>query len=277
MSYQNQGSYQHVPGSELNQTAGSVAADDSMSNPNVSGSEGHQQGQHQPQGQGQSQGQYQQQYANAQQQPYHLPSYNEYMQNNVYNSPPSNFGDYGPNVGSNDWSQYTSQAKKNRRMVAFIAALFILFVIAHPAGPRAGHSSTADTGAGTGTGTGTGSTNNNAASSPVASNEGHNGVAGDGNHNNNNAKNVPPNTPSTPVSSNDETNNQKEHEHSDTDKDTHTHTGSDAISETKPKLAYLLTYPMSGTTYTMILVGKTTNTTLVLVPVTMKNAAKCDT
>ena len=140
-------------------------------------------------------------------------------------------------------------------MVAFIAALFILFVIAHPAGPRAGHSSTADTGAGTGTG----STNNNAASSPVASNEGHNGVAGDGNHNNNNAKNVPPNTP---VSSNDETNNQKEHEHSDTDKDTHTHTGSDAISETKPKLAYLLTYPMSGMTYTMILVGKTTNTTL---------------
>lgn len=72
-------------------------------------------------------------------QSYHLPSYQDYVQNNVYNHPPgpapapgpleANFGSYGQNIGTMDWSDLNRRSKKNRRMIGLAAGLFILFAL----------------------------------------------------------------------------------------------------------------------------------------------------
>ena len=267
MSYQNQQGYQNVPHSEQQQQSQQqqklnnvgttnipMSADSTNSNP------GNYQQQYGIQPQNQQQQQHQSSSA------YQMPSYHDhggtYVQNgfngigngngsngsNVYNTNlpniDMNFGNYGPNVGSLDWSQYTRQSRRNRALLVLAVGFFILFVIAHPAGQQNPTASNE-------------SENGNSNVSDVfdATKETqHKGIAGDGHHNNNDAA---PAVNSAPVNSSE-------------DKVIGTKPGQDTGMEmeiapapaNQPKITYLLTFPMSGTTYTILLVSRTTNTTV---------------
>ena len=263
MSYQNQQGYQNVPHSDqqqqsqqqMNNVGTAIpmsAADSTNSNP------GNYQQQYgiQPQNQNQN---HQQQHQHQSSSAYQMPSYHDHggtVQNgngnngngssNVYNTNlpniDMNFGNYGPNVGSLDWSQYTRQSRRNRTLLVLAVGLFILFVIAHPAGQQ---HPTATNGNGNG--------NSNVSDVYDATTETqHKGIAGDGHHNNNDAA---PAVNSAPVISSE-------------DEVIGTKPGQDVGMEiapapaNQPKITYLLTFPMSGTTYTILLVSRTTNTTV---------------
>ena len=234
MAYQNQG-YQNVPGSEES-GHGDVGsnADPSMTNPGND------------------------------QQSYHLSSYHEYMQNNVYSHVPSNvqnFGDYGPNVGSATWQHQNERTTRNRTTIAIAVALFILFVIVHPAGIRENSKDTQNAAhasphynpsnyypSHTGTHASSGTSNyhshtpaTSGTSSVPNSNTAENGIAGNGNENNKGTKPSPTNSGIT----------------SSTETVVDTNNASSELD-----IAYLLTYPMSGTTYTMLLASMTQNRSL---------------
>ena len=249
MSYQQGYQYSNIPSIDQGNQDGMMGGgggDDSMTNPNGSAASQSQQGQ----GGGQSQ------YS----QPSHLSSYQEYMQNNVYNNIPSNmplsanFGHYGPNVGSMDWFQINRRSKKNRVMVACAVALFILLVIVHPT--RTGHpakdnSVTTTNANASSTSGGThasynANTNNGADLNSHASNQGHKGIAGDGHYHEHDNKIQPtaePKTEPSPAAVK-------------VDDATTTHTTNDL------KIISLLTYPRSGTSFTMLLYAINTHNSL---------------
>jgi len=155
------------------------------------------------------------------------------------------FGHYGPNVGSLDWSQYIRQSRRNRTLLVLAVGLFILFVIAHPAGQQ--HPTSTAT---NGSGSGNSNVSDAAAASASSSTETqHKGIAGDGHHNNNAA--TPP-----VISSEDEVIGTKPDVGIDMDVEIA------PVTAKEPKITYLLTFPMSGTTYTILLVSRTTNTTV---------------
>jgi len=240
MSYQKQGGYQNVPHSEQqqqNSQMNSVDTTNPMSDPN------------QQRYGGQSQ-QNQQQSSAA----YQMPSYHDYTtQNsndnghgrgygsNVYNT---NFGNYGPNVGSVDWWKYNRQSKRNRIIFSIAIGFCILFMISHPAGSEKRHHHASES-------TATNIVNSDSGSDEEKEN---NGIAGDGHHNNNDAA-PPVNAVVLPANKDIKDNGNEK-------------TGQKIETKVEPaalkrlKIAYLLTYPMSGTTYTMLLVSKTTNATL---------------
>lgn len=183
---------------------------------------------------------------------YQLPSYSDYTQNgNSYD-----FGSYGPNLGSVDWNLQRNQSKRNRMLVMIAVGFFILFVIAHPSSQQP------------------------TIVNGEEANKSMNGIAGDGH------------SSSTSASSHSNTSNQNsaqeisvEIEDAQTIEDGEVVFDKEPDSPYKPvtpqeqqlidkenaeiqqlearlKISYLLSYPMSGTSFTMLLMSKTTNMTL---------------
>lgn len=183
---------------------------------------------------------------------YQLPSYSDYTQNgNSYD-----FGSYGPNLGSVDWSLQRNQSKRNRMLVMIAVGFFILFVIAHPSSqpPTIVNSEEA--------------------------NKSMNGIAGDGH------------SSSTSASSHSNTSNQNSAQEISVEvEDAQTMEEGEVVFdkeadnpykavtpqeqqlidkenaeiqqlEARLKISYLLSYPMSGTSFTMLLMSRTTNMTL---------------
>jgi len=178
----------------------------------------------------------------------YLPTYHEYTQNpiggmqtnNINNMYPMNgsvgsFGSYGPNFGGNTWIESNRRSRRNRIMIGLIIGVFLLMIMGHhPA---------------------TDNSNNGIASESAggipSSNETSEENGNDDDHVNNGANTDSDNTATAATndeSSSTNTSNNIEHEHE------HTPDSSDT-----PKISYLLTYPMSGTTYAMDMIKDSTN------------------
>ena len=299
MSYQQGYQYTNVPGSDQ---GGGGNVDDSMTNPlaeNASGQHGtntntntNTDAANNVQGpeSGSGAGNYQQEYggqgvgvgagvtnehmslssngSNQQHQPlnpqsYHLPSYQDYVQNNVYNHPPgqgpapgpgpgpipANFGSYGQNIGTMDWSDLNRRSKKNRRMIGLAAGLFILLALV-----SGGNSSTYKSDS---SGANDGSVSGNSVAHHVvhANHKNHNGIAGDGKVVDHSASSTTTTASTTSASTTGTT--------SASTSSTNANSNSKAGTvDDHLKIIYLLTYPMSGTSYTMRLYTTSTNTSI---------------
>ena len=214
-------------------------------------------------------------------QSYHLPSYQDYVQNNVYNHPPgpgtapgpleANFGSYGQNIGTMDWSDLNRRSKKNRRMIGLAAGLFILFALV-----TGGNSSTYKSDS-SGANDGSGNSNGNGVANHVAhaDHKNHNGIAGDGKVDHSASSTTTSSTSTTSTSTTSaSTTGTTSASSSSTNTNSNSKAGTTAQNldpeavenqatvDDNLKIIYLLTYPMSGTSYTMRLYTTSTNTSI---------------
>ncbi len=194
----------------------------------------------------------------------HRSAYEDYVQNNSYSTPlPSTFGSYGPNVGSADWVQINRRSKRNRLYATCAAAFFFLFAIFHLGGGKNNikqqHGHNVDY-----------YPHQNHGEHP---NQNHKGIAGDGHErpaNHDHPTDHPGDGHETPANHGHPTDHplpdsHNEHEHvtyyyyvgEHEDSGGEEHKNADEV-----KIALLLTYPMSGTSFTMKLFGMTTNTSI---------------
>lgn len=195
------------------------------------------------QGEGNHNTQYQQQYTHASASAsYRMPSYQDYIQNmNSYdtNETRTGFENYGfcnDNAGSGfmDWSYYRRQSKMNRLFLIIAVGIFILFLISHPTAQSNDSSMDAE--------------------SKDDQTQKLKGVAGD-----------EPSLPAAPsVETTSNNNNQATSHVASTKNSNNDHDASHDQNTSLQNLniSYLLAYPMSGSTFTMLLVSITTNTTL---------------
>lgn len=183
---------------------------------------------------------------------YQLPSYSDYTQNGSS----YDFGSYGPNLGSVDWNLQRNQSKRNRMLVMIAVGFFILFVIGHP------------------------SSQPPTIVNGEEANKSMNGIAGDGHSsstsasshsntsNQNPAQEISVEIEDAPTIEKDEVVFEKQADNPykpTTPQDQQLIDKENAEIqqlEARLKISYLLSYPMSGTSFTMLLMSKTTNMTL---------------
>ncbi len=246
--YQNQYEYSNVPSSDDNNVNVNVNAinESDVTNANSNGSSNYNVNIHHNQQQQQQQQGYTA--SSSSSSPYppraYLPTYHEYMQSNTtqddnnnrtyYNFSSSSGGIGGAYAASTAAASYYFESQRRSRKNKIIigcAALFFLFLISHN-----GHGSRNDSRSGI-------HNSNNRNKNDIGTN-GEGKVETFHNVNNNNGND------------DDKTNTNT---NSNTDTKEETQTNNQQPSSATPKLTYLLTYPMSGTTYTMELIQKATN------------------
>jgi hypothetical protein len=208
-------------------------------------------------------------------------AYRQYTQNSSFSSnpthiPPSmtaNFGDYGPNVGSVDWVVVHHRSKKNRLIAFCTAALVFLLLLHHSSGTKR---SKKHSGGGSGAGYPPNPANSNPdiSSSHAISNHGQKGVPGDGtfheeeglhheDHSSSHNKGTDTSSHETTqanTSNIDATSTTVSNPSSNSNLSTNDGDGNG--SDDGLKIIQLLTYPMSGTTYTLRLYGESTRVTV---------------
>eukprot|EP00554_Chaetoceros_debilis_P002331 CAMPEP_0194083176 /NCGR_PEP_ID=MMETSP0149-20130528/8490_1 /TAXON_ID=122233 /ORGANISM="Chaetoceros debilis, Strain MM31A-1" /LENGTH=636 /DNA_ID=CAMNT_0038765517 /DNA_START=67 /DNA_END=1977 /DNA_ORIENTATION=+ len=197
---------------------------------------------------------------------YNMPTYHQYSNGNGSGNPNSNIyggsgmggqgmppmgsmpstfnagGNYGPNIGSAAWSQYMQQSKRNRILVTVLVTIFVLYLFSPGSGSGSGsanpyNSAAASAGANAGA--------NHLSLETVAKNEDavtnyqhSSGIPGDGLKPTTSASSTTTNVPDADMEMAGD--------------------GALTLSES-PRFAYLLTYPMSGTSYSMYLASKSTH------------------